>query len=278
LLVASPDDGEPVPLTPDGLLRRAAAASSCMPPEARSSPPPSPPRDPERLGRHSRTWGNGNVIASSLLRRGVSRPASLRNLRTAHRGGSGVAASCMGSTQPLAWGRQGRSARPGEIRQKSGKLVLGWAARETSMSRPQSSTPTRRSGPPGRGVSRPSPRSTESNDSNSARRVASWRWPRFDSWIGSRPQAGWSKSAPARSTSTPSQRRSTRPRPDRSPEFTMQTVAPNDTAKPLCLARLLQDRLHLDEQLDRVADHHPAAVHGDVGRDVEVLAVDLAGG
>jgi hypothetical protein len=59
-----------------------------------------------------------------------------------------------------------------------------------------------------------------------------------------------------------------------SPELTTSRVR----AEPLCLGRLLQNRLHLDEQLDRVADHHTAAVHGDVGGDVEVLAVDLAGG
>jgi hypothetical protein len=35
---------------------------------------------------------------------------------------------------------------------------------------------------------------------------------------------------------------------------------------------LLQDRLHLDEQLDDVADHHAAAVHEDIGGDVEVFA------
>jgi hypothetical protein len=66
--------------------------------------------------------------------------------------------------------------------------------------------------------------------------------------------------------------------PDRSPELTVWTVRSIGRAEPSCLGRLLEDRLHLDEQLDRVADHHAAAVHGDVGRDVEVLAVDLTGG
>jgi hypothetical protein len=66
--------------------------------------------------------------------------------------------------------------------------------------------------------------------------------------------------------------------PDRSRELTVSTVGPTDTAGPSGLGRLLQDGLHLDEQLDGVPDHHAAAVHGDVGGEVEVLAVDLAGG
>src|SRR6266540_279552 len=39
-----------------------------------------------------------------------------------------------------------------------------------------------------------------------------------------------------------------------------------------------EDGLDLDEDLDLVADDHTAAIHGDVGGDAEVLAVDLGGG
>ena len=42
--------------------------------------------------------------------------------------------------------------------------------------------------------------------------------------------------------------------PDRSPELTVWTVRPSDRAEPSCLGRLLQDRLHLDEQLDHVGE------------------------
>jgi len=42
------DDGEPMPLTRDGLPRRAAAASSRCRPEPRWSSPSSPPRDRQR--------------------------------------------------------------------------------------------------------------------------------------------------------------------------------------------------------------------------------------